>query len=458
MSRSAIFRVWVQNNFALIAFLAAYAALTVLGNITYLFPLGEYLVSSSISNFRLSQFPLAHSIGYWLLLFCPFFVVPPVAYAIRFTLSGVVRPISAEIRDFRRLDYIIILFVCYGYVIYAFWRIDVLDLIAAPQDAFESVYMRFEILESLGFWPQMVLKSILIFLSVYSFVRALRERESFWIAFALINLVLLSVLLFLLNQKWPVLIFYVALTSCSFLYSRKYPYLNTALSTIGLVIAYVAISLVILRLVPVSKPVIGIAAVTKELKTRVQLRAQEQREIMKTSEIAGEIVEGSIKYTPLLIGKVLNRMAMAYPYYYQLFTEEGQICGTILDRIQRKTNPCHPSSLIHNRIWGDLGFEGKATAPAAVHISGYALGGWPGAFIELLLASIIIGIFISLPSGASTSATIATAAVVGGITSYFFSQLPVEGPIVYDHGILWWSALVVGYAIFDRFRIRDSSS
>jgi hypothetical protein len=141
----------------------------------------------------------------------------------------------------------------------------------------------------------------------------------------------------------------------------------------------------------------------------------------------------------------LNRMALPYPFYYQVFTEEGPICGTLIDRILRKTNPCHPSNLIYERIYGQGAFSGKATAPAAVHISGYALGGWTGALIATILTSIVIGLFMGLWPAARTSTLAATIFVMGGYSAYFFSQLPFEGPIVYDHGILWWAALLLGY-------------
>src|SRR5690606_9468408 len=100
----------------------------------------------------------------------------------------------------------------------------------------------------------------------------------------------------------------------------------------------------------------------------------------------------AVKNSSLLGLTILNRMAQPYPYYYETFTAEGAICGTLLDRIKRKTNTCQPSNLIYQKMFKDSKFVGGAfesgTAPQAIHIYGYALGGWAAAFSELVLASI----------------------------------------------------------------------
>lgn len=74
-------------------------------------------------------------------------------------------------------------------------------------------------------------------------------------------------------------------------------------------------------------------------------------------------------------------------------------------------------------------------APAAVHITSYALDGWPLAAIGLFCASVLLGIFAALPLGGSSLA--GSMAVTGGVIGYHLSQLPGEGPIFYDHGVFW---------------------
>jgi hypothetical protein len=91
------------------------------------------------------------------------------------------------------------------------------------------------------------------------------------------------------------------------------------------------------------------------------------------------------------------------------------------------------------------GFAGRGTAPAAFHITGYALDGWLGAIIETVLAAVLIGAFMAVPVNAS--AVSGTVVVMGILAAYFLSQLPFEGAIIYDHGMLWWLLLIIGYAL-----------
>lgn len=475
LARGERFRHWIRDNYAIIGFLGAYALLTVSANVIYLFAdWGQ----SSVIGFSLSQFPSAWTAGFWILLFMPFVVAPPVALATRRVLGKLVSRVSWILVEFRPVDYIVIVAGCYAYVIYAFWQADVSEIAFAGTGAFASVQARFNVQEALGYWPQMALKSILTFLAVYAFVAAIQTRRAIWISAFLINFFLLSFFLLLLNMKWPVLIFYVAIAGSAFLYSRKRPYLNALAGVAGLILAYIFVSIITLRLVPLAVQPAAIvkpheppkipmqdaqSMISQSLRTEFASRqivtgSFEQprpkalaEKPVNSAGLIGRLqgfVENSVHYAPLLIANGLNRMGISYPYYYQIFSEKGQICGTLGDRLQRKRNPCQPSNLVYETIWGEGGFGGRATAPAAAHISGYALGGWSGALIELIIVSIVLGTFMSLPGAAEMNVVIATVAAMGGITGYFFSQLPVEGPIIYDHGILWWTMLILGYSLF----------
>jgi hypothetical protein len=141
----------------------------------------------------------------------------------------------------------------------------------------------------------------------------------------------------------------------------------------------------------------------------------------------------------------LVRMALPYPFYYRTFTDEGPVCGTIMDRLALRRNACQPSLLVYERMFRNDGFAGRGTVPAAFHITGYALDGWFGAIIEAVLASVVIGAFMAMP--ANTNAVSGTIIVMGILSAYFFSQLPFEGAIIYDHGLLWWLLMTICYAL-----------
>jgi len=459
MSRAEILRETLNANLPLIVFLGFYFIATVLGNFFYHTSWAQAWVQSSVFDttdfFELSTM---RTPGYWILLLMPFAIVPPLAIFSARAAKALFSKATFRVPEFRRLDYVVITGVAYAYCYYRFRRSHVSEILSSGvADAWSSVAVRFEILEVLGFWPLMVMKSILIFLAVYSLIRAMRSREWFWIGAFLINLILLSEMLVSLNMKWPVLVYYVALIICVFLFSQRHPYRNTAVAGVGLAVTYLVISVVVQRYAETS--ILQKAPIRADPQHRAyQLdrfsgtksrsthnEAATRRREIDSSEYTAEVARKSASLAPVLFANALNRMALPYPFYYQVFTEKGQICGTLVDRILRKTNPCHPSNLIYEKMYGEETFGGRATAPAAVHITGYALGGWSGALIATVLTSLVIGLFMGLWQSARTSTLAAAVFVMGGYSAYFFSQLPFEGPLIYDHGVLWWAVLLVGY-------------
>jgi hypothetical protein len=136
-----------------------------------------------------------------------------------------------------------------------------------------------------------------------------------------------------------------------------------------------------------------------------------------------------------------SRMAISYAYYYDLFTREGPICGGPFSQILRDP-PCVPTWLIYTKIFPqDKMFAGRGTSPAAVNITAYALGGWPVAIVETILAAIVLGIYSGLPLNGSS--TLGTLFISGTIVGYHFSQIPGEGPIIYDYGVAWSFAVLL---------------
>ena len=143
----------------------------------------------------------------------------------------------------------------------------------------------------------------------------------------------------------------------------------------------------------------------------------------------------------------LNRMAVSYPYYYQVFTEEGAVCGGILAQARR--NPtCRPSEVIYSRSFVNDGFENRGTSPLAVHISGYALGGWPIALLALVAGSVMLGLFAALPLDSGSMS--GTVTIVGALAAYHLSQIPGEGVVFYEHGLIWPALLLLIYVLWQR--------
>jgi hypothetical protein len=405
----------LRSNIVLLTFLGMYALTTVAGNLLYFTRAGADFAEASLLNFDIRNFPTS-DVGYWILLFMPFVVAPPVALLVKHLVRRPVSGVVACIPGIGSRRYIVLCGIFYGYVVFSLYRAGVAGLFANGLTSSASLQARFELLAALGFWPQAALKSLLLFLSVYSVVQALLLRTKFWVSAAIFNIVAMTALLLMLNMKWPVVLFYCAIILCTIVVPTRLGLLIPAVASVFVV--YGAATYFVTRL-------------------------------SSAQGLTASIMFGTF------VSAAANRMALPYPYYYRTFTYEGQVCGTILDRLERKINPCQPSNLIYERVFGKDKFEGRGTAPAAAHITGYALGRWSGAFVAMYLASVLIGIFAAVPVVDAMSAAIV---VMGALAGYHLSQLPLEAAIIYDHGILWWGLLVMGYAAYSRAARRRALS
>jgi hypothetical protein len=365
----------------------------------------------------------------------------------------------------------------------ALWQSDALSLLTRASDFETAVSDRFQLLHALGFWPLVGIKAALVTLSIFSFIRAVATKDATWIGISTANLLAMSAILILLNMKWPLILFYSLHLMAILLFAERPMIPSIAFATLT-VAGYLLISLALLRAVPMisheATPAIqtatqqpslsagemaAVPTTTPAARPPLPFPAPKERAASTLSSSsspasAPSVQQGSLSVTPvpaiesqkaplsettkLMFATILNRMAQPFPYYYETFTRSPGECGSIVDRLERKPSRCHPSNLVYAEMFADR-FAGVGTAPQAVHVTGYALGGWVGAIVELVAASVILGLYASISVLRGPLAD--TAAVIGAMTGYFFSQLPVEGPIVYDHGILWCGVLLAVLAI-----------
>ena len=199
-----------------------------------------------------------------------------------------------------------------------------------------------------------------------------------------------------------------------------------------------SVGLVVTPDVPVtSEKLPEIDGVSTTVDNEPQANASAEVNVVKIGESIGG-------HVPMMMFHAVNRMAIIYPYYYEIFTNKGQVCGGLLAQAQ-VGQKCRPSYYIYTEMFNDQ-FNGRGTAPAAVHITAYALGGWPLAWVGLICGSILLGVFAALPL--ASSSLVGAMAITGGVLGYHLSQLPGEGPLFYDHGVFWTVLMLVGYAVF----------
>ena len=428
-------------NMPLYVFLGFYFLTTVVANAVYTTSWGRDWPSRSIIGFDWSFFSVPFGLAFWCLLLLPLIALP-----LSLLTKRAAQPLSDRLapffEDFGRPTYLAICAVSYAYVFWSLYHVNALPLLLSATDAIQAVEARFLVLAMLGFWPQVVMKSVLVFLAVYAVVKAARQGDRLWYCVVACHALALSFCLVLLNMKWPVVLFIITLGMAVFVTAAKRPILKTAAILAVGAISYLIVSAIVLRLeVPVDADML------------VELERYQETDpgyVLPKHYVelgATQTVAAAAFHTPELAIVILNRMAMGVPFYYDIFTTEGQVCGTIADRILRRPHQCQPSTLVYEAMFPSDGFAGRGTVPAAVQIYGYALGGWAGAIIETVLASVMIGLFLSVWPLARRNDLMAAIFIMGGYAAYFLTQLPVEASVVYDHGILWWAALVLAVSL-----------
>jgi hypothetical protein len=279
-----------------------------------------------------------------------------------------------------------------------------------------------------------------------------------WWALCFVAIFGTSLGLIILNMKWPIVVFYLSIMLTVFMFARKWVYVSTAFCALLMVLVYILISTFVFRLAA-SSPADSAAPV--ELKSTVHKapaapvepksttqgrRSSDQAFSKHPFERITKLFSTAFSEAPFLARAAIFRMSFSYPYYYHVFTSEGFLCGGLWD--QARIGPkCRPSKLIYSRIYGADAFEGRGTAGASVHISAYSLGGWPLAIFSLFATALVLAVFSCLPLDGN--ATVAALRTTGAIAGYHLSQIPGEGILFYDHGLLWLVLLIAAYASGD---------
>jgi len=450
-------RIWISKNLQTLTFLGAYLITTVAGNLIYASPLAEQSVRGSGYRLEFLQFPHTFTVGFWLLLLCPFVLTPLIVWATRRMAAGRADRFAQLLPEFSRSAYLSIAAACVGFVLYRFWVADVANLFASGVDAGSSVQARFTIRDRIGYITFVPLQALLPFLVIYALIRSMKSREVFWAACTLIGTVVLSVVLIMINMKWPVLLFYVGLVLAIFVYSHSRPYLKTAMGAFFLFVGFMLMSTWVFRLAHAPQISRSAASATSRpaagsVHTPAKPRAADEVPVSPSalSEASDQVVatgKAARLFAPTILIVALNRMAISYPYYYQIATEEGAVCGGLMAQARRDPS-CRPSTLVYQRIHTTDRFRYRGTSPIAAHISSYALGGWPLAMVALVAASVILGLFAALPlDGGGVSRT---GVILGALTGYHLSQVPGEGAIFYEHGLIWPVLLIAGYGLWHR--------
>lgn len=425
----------LSQYMATVVFLLSYFGTVALGNLIYATPWGNWLLSSAGINSNIRQFPTSFTLGFWLLLLMPLIVAPVAVPLLRPVMSKwLVGPAVAAASDFRKADLFVLMLAGQVFVAWAMWRSGAFGVDAT--DALQSIEARFALQGQMSFLEKVALHSLLPFLTLYAVMAALRTQEWAWAAIGAWGTLFCTVMLLATNMKWPALIFFAGIVAAVSMFSRRLPYLKAIIGAVALVVFYLVISSYVFRWVP--PPSEEMSAPTASGAPAATERVNE------IAAITGALATNSAQNAPFLLSHAINRMALPYVYYYEIFTTQGQVCGTLWTQFTPGAKPCVPTYRVYSTIFPNDGFEGRGSAPAAPHITAYALNGWPGAALGMIGICVLLAAFAAVPLSAGLTAS--SLAVLGAITGYHLSQIPGEGVIYYDHGILWPLLLILAYS------------
>jgi hypothetical protein len=425
-------RAQIAKNIVPLMFLASYFLTVVLGNLLYSTSYGAELLAAAGLSVDALNFKTTFSAGYWTLILMPFVVVPIAVPLLRTAMQRfIVGPIVRVMPDFRRIDYLIMLAGVMAFVGYSFWRVDAFALLGNATNAQEAIEARFTLQARMSFPEKVAMHSLMPFLGFYALAAAIKTDERFWQGVSVMVSAATIAGLVVINMKWPVLVFYIGLIMGIFTFTRRWAFSKTILGGIGLVAIYLLISTYVFRWVPhdlSAPPATEIEAAEPPPQTNLDYSG---------------LAKSSYRAAPLLFAHAINRMAVPYPYYYRIFTEEGPVCGTLFETYLPGKKPCAPTFLVYSRIFPGDGYTGRGSSPAAAHITAYAQGSWTGAILAIAIVAVVLAGFSAIPLSAGPMAAAFT--IVGVTVGYHYSQLPVEGPLTYDHGVIWPLLMVAIY-------------
>lgn len=429
-------------------FLISYFLTVVLGNLIFASPVGRDALEYTGLPTVILDFQSTFGWIYWIVLLSPFVVTPVIVYFTKRHLKSGVSSFLAGAPEFTFVEYLTVTIFLYAFVFSKYLSGAVFQKSLTGNDAVGSVRARLEILASLGPAPLITIQAILSFLTVYSVIRYLRNmREKKWGIVSIANVVIMTTLLLSLNMKWPVIIFMGALVLTLFVYSPKFQYLFAIVGTVLLGVIYVAVTSLVWRIVPeTSFEPSAAMPVNSATPTEAPPNSGGNQNTSWT-QLFG--------YVPRLFLYAVFRMAYLVPNYIEAFSTEGVICGGLQGQLGFGVK-CRPSTYIYVKMFGDDGFAGVGTAPSAAHITSLVLGGLLLSLLALILVSIVLGLLASLP--VETGAFIPSLAIIGALAGYHFSQLPIEGPFIYDHGLLWTVGFMYVFYVYKLLRRKLSSS
>jgi hypothetical protein len=158
---------------------------------------------------------------------------------------------------------------------------------------------------------------------------------------------------------------------------------------------------------------------------------------------------------------LMFRMAIGFPYYVAIFSDEKEFCGTASRYLPFGPQParCEPEIEVFKAMYPEVthvvGYQ-----PAPVQLMSLAQGGPVFAVLATLMVGLAIGAFVAL-LGAGRTPLLIAASVAICIYAYYATQTSLRGALFHGYGLLWCSLPLAGillFSILTRWRRRPPAA
>lgn len=421
-------------------FLFSYAATTVFGATLLLTPFGARHFQYFMGTDAIRHMGTIGSPFYWALLLMPFCVVP-LGAVIGQRLTGRVLGIRGK---HRLLDYVwlpgaaVLLALGTLYCVYKLRPLGGLVPIGAIDAAVcveEKIVRRAELIRDLGNRPYFFLNGVLPVLSALFLAQFLERGDRVALALYGLCAVIAVWLCLAVFMKAPLIIFVVAGLCAALAAGVRWTKAVPGFLLLAVAV-YAVLSLAQMCKVP---PVVTDVVTAPRPKSTASAASTASPATSAEQEIPirhdmpeAEGETPTQRFAVKMVRDLAFRIAAAFPYYVETFSDPEERCGIWIPRVAGKCfAPLkgYRAAYPYNRtVAGYL--------PAPVNASGLAEAGPAWAVLATLIAGIVIGILSALFAGVR-SPLAAAIAVAACIYAYYVSQASLTGSFVDSYGLVW---------------------
>jgi len=489
----------------LVVFLGSYAATTAIGAIAPLTPFGAQHFQYFVGTDAIVHMRTLGTAFYWTMLLMPFALVP-LGAAIGYRIAATPAFEQYALKDVWQPGAALLLAVGTAYCAYKLQGVGGLLPISAIDPSIcvnEKIVRRAELINSLGNPLYFFLGGALPIIAAIFLTRFVRRDDRVALLLYIVCTLVAVWLCLAVFMKAPLLIFLIAGVCTALLagarWWRAIPSFAAAslgvyaVLTITQLCKAPAIATEVLKTSPIAEEVVKAPSIAVEVPNvpptavdgaqapavvaenpppaprvpsaapppeaptaRAQPPAARQSSLKPAPQLLNprqqhpdaETETKTQRYGVKLVRDLTFRLAVAFPYYVEIFSDPDERCGIWLPRSRGACFAPVKAFAIAYPYYGSIvvGF-----LPAPINASALAEAGPIYAVVATLLAGLVIGLLTGISAGRSGSASIAVA-TAACVYAYYVSQASLMGSFFDAYGLVWMLATVATIMLLTKAR------